>query len=359
MLKTNITIKLIVFLAVSFRCFADLLDTDFDTYDKYRQFLLERHSAYCQLEINQAIDELKVQHRYNHIKQGQISQWNPNDSGVVNQISDMPTLHLITELISLNYLPEYFYYSFNLDPMVWQTTALESEKYGALNYSAYHFRRTVPRRYLRSAVKDPHPVIRYQNLRYLSSLPGRRIPMRVVMLGLLEERDPKLIPVYVEFLKSRNYFQSPPPQAPQDFKNRLKQLWSNAKTATGRTSALYLLTVFSSFKLKFAGPVFLETIDRDFPQKYVLELVKRHPKLLEISPARLESRDRLATYLEIAAHFKSSPVASKRLHYALKNFKRQPYASIQNSLMKAVATWTSEKKPTLQKYLDEWKVTPE
>lgn len=358
MLKINTIIKLILLLSVSFRCFADMLDTDFDTYDKYRQFLLERHSAYCQLEINQAINELKVQHRYNFIKQGQRSQWNPNDSGVDSQISDMPTLHLITELISLSYLPEYFYYSFDLDPMVWQTNALESQNYGALDYSVYHFRRTVPRRYLRSALKDPHPVIRYQNLRYLSSLPGRRIPLRAIMLALLKERDPQLIPVYVEFLKSRNYFQSPPPQSPQDFKNRLKKLWNNARTATGRTSALYLLTVFSDFKLEFAGQAFLETIDRDFPQKYVLELVKRHPKLLELSPARLESRDRLATYLEIAAHFKSNPVAEKRLHYALKNFKRQPYASIQNSLFKAVATWTGEKKPTLQKYLDEWKHSP-
>ena len=112
MLKINTIMKLILFLAVSFQCFADMLDTDFDTYDKYRQFLLERHSAYCQLEINQAINELKVQHRYNFIKQGQRSQWNPNDSGVDSQISDMPTLHLITELISLSYLPEYFYYSF-------------------------------------------------------------------------------------------------------------------------------------------------------------------------------------------------------------------------------------------------------
>ena len=60
------------------------------------------------------------------------------------------------------------------------------------------------------------------------------------MLALLKERDPQLIPVYVEFLKSRNYFQSPPPQSPQDFKNRLKNLWNNARTAT--VDALVLFT---------------------------------------------------------------------------------------------------------------------
>ena len=358
MTKNKIPMRLIILLTLSFQCFADMLDTDFDSYEKYRQFLLERHSAYCQLEINQAIKQLRVQHRYNHIKKGQRSQWNPNDSGVDSQISNMPTLHLITELMALNYLPEYFYYSYDLDPMVWQTNFLESQKYGTLNYNAYHFRRTVPRRYLRSAVKDPHPVIRYQNLRYLTSLPGRRIAMRVIMLGLLKERDPQLIPVYVEFLKSRNYFQSPPPQAPADFKKRLKNLWEAAQTATGRTSALYLLTAFSDFKLQFVGPVFLETVDRDFPEKYLIELIKRHPQLLKITPARLESTDRLATYLELAAHFKSSPVAAKRLEHALKNYKRQPYNSIHSSLLRAMATWTGKKKVSLKKYLEDWKSSP-
>ena len=358
MLKIQIITKIIIFTLAFFQCAADTLDTDFDTFNKYRQFLLERHSAYCQLELNEAVKELKVQHRYNYIKKGQRSQWNPNDSGVDSQISDMPTLHLITELLALNYLPEYFYYSFNLDPMVWQTNMLESKQYGTLNYASYHFRRTVPRRFLRSAVKDPHPVVRYQNLRYLSSLPGRRIPMRVVMLGLLNERDPQMIPVYVDFLKNRNYFQSPPPAAPANFIKRLKTLWNSAKTPIGRTSSLYLLTAFSDFKLKFPGSVFLETIDRDFPKKYLIELVKRHPKLLKISPARLESMDRLAVYLEIAAHFKESSVASTRIEHALKNHKRQPYISIQNALLRAMATWTGKKGLSLQNYLDNWKAQP-
>ncbi len=341
-----------------FECSADALDSDFDSLSKYRQFLLERHSAYCQTELNEAVKELKVQHRYNYIKQGQRSQWNPNDSGVDNQISDMPTIHLITELLALNYLPEYFYYSFDLDPMVWQTNGLESKKYGQLKYASYHFRRTVPRRFLSAAVKDSHPVVRYQNLRYLTSLPGRRIPTRVIMLGLLNERDPQLIPVYVDFLKSRNYFQSPPPPAPKYFKRRLRALWESAKTETGRTSALYLLTTFTNFKLKFPGPVFLETLDRDFPKNYLIELVKRHPKLLEISPARLETVDRLAMYIEIAAHFRENSVASSRIQYALKNHNRQPYALIQNSLKNAMATWTGKEGLSLQKYLDNWNAKP-
>ena len=58
MLKIQIIRKIIIFTLALFQCAADTLDTDFDTFNKYRQFLLERHSAYCQLELNEAVKEL-------------------------------------------------------------------------------------------------------------------------------------------------------------------------------------------------------------------------------------------------------------------------------------------------------------
>ena len=129
--------------------FADALDTDFDQYQKYRQFLLERHSAYCQMKINQGIDQLKVHHRYSHIRRSQKSNWSPSNSGIVEKIQEIPASHLIKELIELNYLPEYFYYTYELDPMVWLGDKIESKNYGSLIYRNYHFKRTVPRKYLK------------------------------------------------------------------------------------------------------------------------------------------------------------------------------------------------------------------
>lgn len=346
-----------IFLICHLYTWGDALETDFDSYQKYRQFLLERHSAYCQLKLNQAVDQLKVQYRYGSLRKNQQSDWNPNNSGVNDRIQGMPVENLITELIALNYLPEYFYYIFDLDPMIWQIDKLESKNFGSIDYNNYHFRRTVPRKLLKKALTDPHPIIRLQNLRYLTSLSGRRISTRVIMLALLQERDPQLIPVYVNFMKSRNFFQTPPVEAPNDFRKRLKSLWDSAQTATGRTSALYLLTSFSEFKAKFPGQTFLESLDRSFPQKYLIELVHRHPVLLQIKPVRLETSDRLAGYLEIAAHFKDQPVVKQRLQHALKNHKRAPFAQIQKSILKAMATWTGKAGLSMTEYAKELEIT--
>lgn len=350
-------INFVLILAVS-KTFGDALDTDFDNYQKYRQFLLERHSAYCQLKINQGIQQLKVHHQYSHIRQSQKSNWSPNNSGIGEKIKEIPAEHLITELIELNYLPEYFYYSYELDPMIWLADIMESKKYGSLVYANYHFKRTVPRKYLKKATKDPHPVIRMQNLRYLTSLPGRRIPTRVIMIALLHERDSQLVPVYVDFLRSRNYFQTPPPKVPDNFKKRLVSLWNSAINSTGRVSAMYLLTAFSDFKAKYPGQVFLETLDRTFPQTYLIELVKRHPDLLKIKPQRLETSDRLAAYIEIAAHFKDQAIVKQRLQHAIDNRKRPPFAMIPESLSRALASWTGKQGLSLDQYIKEFESQP-
>ena len=64
--------RLIILLTLSFQCFADVLDTDFDSYEKYRQFLLKGIVPIVNLKSIK-LSNSRVQHRYNHIKQGQRS----------------------------------------------------------------------------------------------------------------------------------------------------------------------------------------------------------------------------------------------------------------------------------------------